>query len=122
MCSSFTKHIGTVHSATAYDVEVKSKWNSVTQAYYVKRLLPVYLQSYNEARMMDLNPILQEDNDNSHGTWSSNNVIQQFKAVNWILRWFVPRNPPFSLSSLIPAYYTLGRRIVDKERFIIVDS
>lgn len=55
-------------ASVSYDVEFKSKGNSVTQAYYFKRPLPVNLQSYSEARMMDLNPILQEDNDNSHRT------------------------------------------------------
>jgi hypothetical protein len=32
-----------------HDVKIESKSNSMTQIYYVQRLLSVYLQSYNEA-------------------------------------------------------------------------
>lgn len=77
-----------------HDVQIKSKGNSMTQAYYVKRLLPVYLQSYNEARMMNLNPLLQEDNDNSHGTRSKDNIVQSFKAANWITTLIHPPQSP----------------------------
>jgi hypothetical protein len=68
-----------------YDVEIKSKDNNMTQTCYVQRLLSVYLQSYNEAWMMNQNLILQEDNDNSHETRSEDNVVRDFKAVNWII-------------------------------------
>jgi hypothetical protein len=60
----------------------------MTQIYYVQRLLSVYLQSYNEAWMMNYNLLLQQDNDNSHDTRSNYNVVQQFKAFNWIIKLF----------------------------------
>lgn len=68
-----------------HDPEIKSKGNSMTQAYYIERLLPVYARSINEARVYhDRYCILQEDNDSSHGTRSKDNVVTRFRAANWI--------------------------------------
>lgn len=51
-----------------HPVEVKVKGNSMTQKYYVERLLPVYIAAINSAsERHDLPWILQEDNDQSHG-------------------------------------------------------
>jgi hypothetical protein len=66
----------------SHDVEVKTEGNSMTQKYYVERLLSVYLQSYNKARLNDLNSILQEDNDSSHETRSQHNLARHFKENN----------------------------------------
>ena len=63
-------------------VEVKPKGNSMTQKYYVERLLPVYAAALDFARQRDpLSPwVLQEDNDGSHGTRSKgNNLAKQYK-------------------------------------------
>ncbi len=73
-----------------HDAEIKSKDNSMTQTYYVQSLLSVYLQSYNEARMMNQNLIFQEDNDNSHEIRLEDNVVREFKAVNWIITLYHP--------------------------------
>jgi transposase len=57
----------------------------MAQAYYTEKLLPVYADLINEARVYhDRMSILQEDNDNSHGTRSKDNVVLRFKADNWI--------------------------------------
>lgn len=47
-----------------HDVEIKSKGNSMTQAYYTKRLLPSYVKEMHECRVLfDRSCIFQEDND-----------------------------------------------------------
>ena len=38
--------------------------------------------------------ILQEDNDNSHGTRSRDNVVVRFKAANWITTLIHPPQSP----------------------------
>jgi transposase len=50
--------------------------------YYTSRLLPLYAKEINEARVLyGRMGILQEDNDNSHGTRSAD---KRFKKANWI--------------------------------------
>lgn len=57
----------------------------MTQAYYTNRLLPVYARYIHEARVYhDRRGILQEDNDNSHGTRSKDNIVKRFKQMNWM--------------------------------------
>lgn len=52
----------------SHSSEVKPKGNSMTQAYYMAFLLPVYAEGINEARVLyDRRGILQ-DNDLSHRT------------------------------------------------------
>ena len=66
-----------------HDPEIKPKENSMTQAYYTTRLLPVYARSINEARIYhNRYCILQEDNDPSHDTRSKDNVVVHFKVDN----------------------------------------
>ena len=67
-----------------HDVEAKPKGNAMIQIYYTERLLPIHLQSYNEARMIGRKAILQEDNDPSHGTRSKDNLAKRFKEDNCI--------------------------------------
>lgn len=77
-----------------HDVEVKPKGNAMTQIYYTARLLPIYLQSYNEARMIGCKAILQEDNDPSHGTRSKDNLAKRFKEDNCIDILIYPAQSP----------------------------
>lgn len=58
-------------------VEVKPKGNSMTQKYYVERLLPVYDAAFKAARQRDSSApwVLQEDNDDSHGTRGDKNNL-----------------------------------------------
>ena len=75
-----------------HDPEIKPKGNSMTQAYYTERLLPVYIRSCQEERVQYGRAILQEDNDPSHGTRPNKvlakkgikNVAQQLKDDEWI--------------------------------------
>jgi DDE superfamily endonuclease len=65
---------------------MKPKGNLMTQKYYIKRLLPIYIKAIQEARIAyDQDIILQEDNDPSHGTKSELNVAKQLKDDNWII-------------------------------------
>ena len=51
-----------------HEREVKVKGNSMTQKYYVERLLPIYIDAIRDAsERQDLPWILQEDNNKSHG-------------------------------------------------------
>ncbi|KAG4427311.1 hypothetical protein IFR05_017205, partial [Cadophora sp. M221] len=63
-------------------VEVKPQGNSMTQKYYVERLLPVYAGALDSARQRDPSApwVLQEDNDGSHGTrGSKDNLARAYK-------------------------------------------
>ncbi|KAF2195730.1 hypothetical protein K469DRAFT_699335 [Zopfia rhizophila CBS 207.26] len=68
----------------------------MTQKYYTKHLLPMYIKALNEARLRDSSKsyYLQEDNDPSHGTKSTDNVAFQAKKENWILRIVHPAQSP----------------------------
>jgi hypothetical protein len=56
----------------------------MTQKYYPKRLLPVYIRAIQEVRIScEQHAILQEDNGPSHGTKSEYNVAKQLKDSNW---------------------------------------
>ena len=64
----------------------------MTQAYYTKKLLPVYIRSVQEERVQYGRAILQEDNDPSHDIRLNKvmakkglkNVAQQLKDNEWI--------------------------------------
>jgi hypothetical protein len=72
-------------ASLSHDPKIKPKRNSMTQAYYTERLLPVYANLINEDRVLrDRYCLLEEDNDNSHETRSKDNIVVRFKAVNWI--------------------------------------
>jgi transposase len=50
-------------------MEVKPKGNSMTQIYYIEKILPKYISMYeNLKNKRPKSWILQEDNDGSHGT------------------------------------------------------
>jgi hypothetical protein len=75
----YLKRLAEWEALLPHKVDVKPKGNSMTQKYYVKRLLPVYIAAIQEARVADKLDIgfeensdlvdwwLQEDNDGSHG-------------------------------------------------------
>ena len=66
-----------------HDVDIKSQGNSMTQAYYTKRLLPIYVEEIHRCRVSsDRACIFQEDNDPSHDTRSAVNIVRQFKEAN----------------------------------------
>lgn len=66
-------------------MNIKSQDNSITQIYYAKRLLSVYTKEIHECRVFhDRVCILQEDNDSSHDTRSTDNIVRHYKTVNWI--------------------------------------
>jgi hypothetical protein len=75
----------------------KPKGNSMTQDYYSKRLLPVYIEAVQRARVFHgRDPILQEDNDPSHNTSFSKpyGKAQTLRRDNWIVSLVHPPNSP----------------------------
>ncbi len=95
----------------SHDPKIKPKGNSMTQTYYTERLLPVYANLINEDRVFrDRYCLLQEDNDNSHGTRSKDNVVVRFKAVNWISTLSHPPQSP-DLNPSEAAWNMLKQRI-----------
>ena len=66
----------------------------MTQKYYTERLLPIYINAVNNARLQDLQGwLLQEDNDPSHGT-KKEGLAQQLKRSNWIDNIIHPAQSP----------------------------
>jgi hypothetical protein len=66
----------------SHDVNIKSQDNSMTQIYYAKRLLSVYTKEIHECRVFqDRVCILQEGNDSSHDTRSTDNIVLHYKTV-----------------------------------------
>ena len=80
--------------ASIPDVEVKPKGNSMTQKYYTENILPHHIQSIEEARAQGRRPILQEDNDPSHGTRSYDNFAARHKRSNNIDPFIHPAQSP----------------------------
>lgn len=67
----------------------------MTQQYYTEKLLPRYAKAIHEARVYyGEDAILQEDNDPSHGTRSTNNVAKKYKDANWIPTLVHPAQSP----------------------------
>ncbi|KIM98641.1 hypothetical protein OIDMADRAFT_20135 [Oidiodendron maius Zn] len=64
--------------------EVKPKGNAMSQKYYTERLLPVYIEAVNSARLQHAkNWYLQEDNDPSHGS-RKYGLAQRLKRDSWV--------------------------------------
>jgi len=56
----------------------------MTQKHYTERLLPIYINAIQKARLQDpQNWLLQEDNDPSHGT-KKEGLAERLKKSNWI--------------------------------------
>lgn len=76
-------------------VEVTPTNNSMTQHAYLNTFLePVYWLAIEKATREGLQPILQEDNDASHGTRSTHNPCYQFKQQHKIETLEHPANSP----------------------------
>jgi hypothetical protein len=77
-----------------HEQEVKLKGNAMTQKYYTERLLPIYIDAVNKARLRDPQCwLLQEDNDPSHGS-KKEGLAQQLKQANWIDNIIHPAQSP----------------------------
>jgi transposase len=98
-------------ASLSHDPKIKPKSNSMTQTYYTKRLLSVYVELIHEARVFhDRRDILQEDNDNNHDTRSKDNVVVRFKAANWIETLYHPPQSP-DLNPSKTAWNMLKQRV-----------
>ncbi|KAF2024078.1 hypothetical protein EK21DRAFT_79495, partial [Setomelanomma holmii] len=66
-------------------LEVKGSGHHMTQEYYTKDVLLLYIKWVHEAQLQELQSwYLQEDNDPSHGTKSKDNVAENLRQANWI--------------------------------------
>lgn len=55
----------------------------------------MYAKEISDARLIhDRTGILQEDNDNSHGTRLKDNIVVQYKEANWIPTLIHPPQSP----------------------------
>jgi hypothetical protein len=81
----YRQRVAEWEAALPHDVDIKPQGNSMTQAYYTSRLLPIYMSEIHECRLLhDRSCTLQEDNDPNHGTRSAVNIVRSCKARNWI--------------------------------------
>jgi hypothetical protein len=85
----FQEHLREWEAQKPHEQIVNSQGNGMTQEYYVKRLLPVYVSVIQHARLRDPEPwILQEDNDSSHGHKTPRelgiSLAEDYKDSNWI--------------------------------------
>jgi len=77
-----------------HKVDVKPQGNSMTQKYYTDRLLPVYIDAIQKARMRDPGPwLFQEDGDPLHGM-RKEGLAKRLKDENWITNLKHPAQSP----------------------------
>jgi hypothetical protein len=77
-----------------HEKEVKPKGNAMTQKYYTKRLLPVYIKAIQALRLQDSqNWLLQEDGDPSHG-FRKEGLASSIRKANWIDNLIHPAQSP----------------------------
>lgn len=77
-----------------HPVEVKVQGNSMTQKYYVERLLPIYCEAVKSMQQIDNKPwLLQEDGDPSHGM-RKRGLAQEYKEKHHIQNLIHPAQSP----------------------------
>ena len=80
-----------------HEIHAKPQGNAMTQQYYSKRLLPIYVNAIQQRRLRESTApeeiLLMEDGDSSHGLRRSG-VAQRFKDENWILNLPHPPQSP----------------------------
>ena len=78
-----------------HEAEIKPKGNSMTNEYYTRIILPVYLNSIEQAKLAERRALLQEDNDPSHGTRGvKDNLAKSFKKEHNIELFKHPAQSP----------------------------
>jgi transposase len=66
----------------------------MTQKYYTERLLPIYIEAIQKARLKDpRNWLLQEDGDLSYGI-RKEGLVRKLKDDNWIVNLTHPAQSP----------------------------
>ncbi|KAE9366382.1 hypothetical protein N431DRAFT_438767, partial [Stipitochalara longipes BDJ] len=77
-----------------HKADVKPQGNAMTQKYYTERLLPVYIEAIQKARLENPgNWLLQEDGDPSHGM-RKEGLARKLKDDNWIVNLTHPAQSP----------------------------
>jgi DDE superfamily endonuclease len=77
-----------------HKVDIKPQGNSMTQKYYTERLLPIYINAIQKARLQNPGPwLLQEDRDPSHSI-KKKGIAYKLKEENWIVNLKHPAQSP----------------------------